>query len=119
MKTIETNALFSTLRGIARGEAAVSRVLAAKLLDEFARQTRHLALVLPGADLSPRERTVLELIGQGKTNKEIAATLALAENTVKSYTKNIFEKLHLANRVQAAVFATREGLLERPGGKTA
>jgi DNA-binding NarL/FixJ family response regulator len=118
LKKIEAKALFSTLRGIAQGEASVSRVMAAKLLDEFARQARKPAAVtLPGTILSPRERKVLELIAQGKTNKEIAAALDNAENTVKSYVKNILEKLHLENRVQAATFAVREGLIEKPTDK--
>ena len=114
MKKIEAKALFSTLRGVAQGEASVSGVMAAKILNEFARQAKQPAAALPGTILSPREKSVLELIGQGKTNKEIAADLAIAENTVKSYVKNIFEKLHLENRVQAATFAIREGLIERP-----
>ncbi len=118
LKKIEAKALFSTLRGIVQGEASVSRVMAAKILDEFSRQSNRAASV-PGTALSPREKNVLELIGQGKTNKEIASALAIAENTVKSYVKNIFEKLHLENRVQAAAFAVREGLIDKSKGKTA
>jgi DNA-binding NarL/FixJ family response regulator len=118
LKKMEAKALFSTLRGIAQGEAPVSRVMAARLLEEFARQARKKAAVsLPGTILSPREKKVLELIGQGKTNKEIAVALAIAENTVKSYVKNILEKLHLENRVQAATFAVREGLIDKPPEK--
>ena len=115
LKKIEAKALFSTLRGIVLGEASVSRVMAGKLLDEFARQARkEAAVTLPGTILSPQEKKVLELIAQGKTNKEIAVALAIAENTVKSYVKNILEKLHLENRVQAATFAVREGLIDKP-----
>ena len=119
LKKIEAKALFSTLRGVAQGEASVSRVMAAKLLDEFARQAKRPPTVtLPGINLSPREKKVLELVAHGKTNKEIAAVLAVAENTVKSYVKNILEKLHLENRVQAATFAVREGLIEKPTEKS-
>jgi len=57
---------------------------------------------------------VLALVAQGRSNKEIAATLAIAENTVKNHLKNILEKLHLENRVQAATYALREGLRSRP-----
>jgi len=60
---------------------------------------------------------VLELVTEGKSNKEIAATLGIAENTVKNHLKNILEKLHLENRVQAATFALREGLLNKPPKK--
>jgi two-component system nitrate/nitrite response regulator NarL len=119
LKKIEAKALFSTLRGIVQGEASVSRAMAAKILDEFARQARRQpAVTLPGTNLSPREKKVLELVAHGKTNKEIAAALAIAENTVKSYVKNILEKLHLENRVQAATFAVREGLIEKPTEKS-
>lgn len=118
LKKIEAKALFSTLRGIARGEASVPRTMGAKILDEFARQARQPAAVsLPGTNLSPREKKVLELIAEGKTNKEIAAALAVAENTIKSYVKNILEKLHLENRVQAATFAIRKGLIQKPTEK--
>ena len=64
----------------------------------------------PATDLTPREKEVLKLVSQGKSNKEIASALAIAESTVKGYLKNILEKLHLENRVQAATFALREGL---------
>ena len=118
LKKIDAKALFSTLKGIAQGEAPVSRKMAAKILDEFARQTkRQPPVALPGTKLSPREKEVLELVAHGKSNKELAAALGVAENTVKSYIKNILEKLHLDNRVQAATFAVREGLLEEPEGK--
>ena len=55
---------------------------------------------------------MLELVARGKSNKEIAAALAIAENTVKNHLKNILEKLHLENRVQAATYALREGLVD-------
>jgi DNA-binding CsgD family transcriptional regulator len=63
--------------------------------------------------LSPRERTVLECIGQGRTNKEIARELGIAPETVKSHIKNIFVKLAVAKRAQAICYAQRLGLVER------
>ena len=53
-------------------------------------------------DLSAREQEVLALVAQGKSNKEIGAAIAIAENTVKNHLKSILEKLHLGNRVQVA-----------------
>ena len=53
---------------------------------------------------------MLGLVAQGKSNKEIAVALDIAENTVKNHLKNILEKLHLENRVQAATFALRREL---------
>jgi DNA-binding NarL/FixJ family response regulator len=115
LKNIEPQALYGTLRGVVRGEAPVSRVMAARLLEEFARQARPPApAAAPAAELTARERDVLEHVARGRSNKEIAAALLIAENTVKNHLKNILEKLQLENRVQAATFAVREGLLERP-----
>lgn len=120
LKKIEPQELFAMLKGIVQGDAPISRAMAAKILGEFARQTRQpAATASPGANLTPREKEVLELVTQGKSNKEIAAALAIAENTVKNHLKNILEKLHLENRVQAATFALREGLVEKPPGKSA
>jgi DNA-binding NarL/FixJ family response regulator len=113
LKKIEAQELAETLRGVVRGEAPVSRTMAARLLDEFARQARGKARP-PAAELTAREREVLEQVVKGRSNKEIAVALSIAENTVKNHLKNILEKLHLENRVQAATFALREGLVEKP-----
>ena len=119
LKKIEPKALFDTLRGVMRGEASISRMMAAKLMGEIRRDAanRTGSGANPNPALSPREIGVLELVTEGKSNKEIAATLGIAENTVKNHLKNILEKLHLENRVQAATFALREGLLNKPPKK--
>jgi DNA-binding NarL/FixJ family response regulator len=116
LKKIDPQALFATLRGAVQGEAAVSGLMAARLLEEFARQAREPlpAPTTPVAALSPREKEVLELLARGRSNKEIASALGTAENTVKNQLKNILEKLHLENRVQAAMFAVRQGIAQRP-----
>jgi len=59
------------------------------------------------ADLSPREREVLQLVAQGATNKKIADSLFISENAVKTHLRNIIKKLHLPNRSQATVRATK------------
>ena len=118
LKNIEPQALFGTLRGVVRGEAPVSRSMAAQLLSEFARQARHPAPAIPASGLTARETEVLEQVAKGRSNKEIAAALAITENTVKNHLKNILEKLHLENRVQAATYALRQGLCEKPPGGT-
>jgi len=118
LKKIEPQTLFQTLRGVLEGEAPLSRVMATKLLAEFARQRRAASEPrTPTATLTEREKEVLGLLAAGKTNKEIAGALGIAENTVKNHLKNILEKLHLENRVQAATFALREGLLNKPPKK--
>jgi two-component system nitrate/nitrite response regulator NarL len=120
LKKIEPQALFGTLRGVAQGEASISRVMAGKLLEELRRQANHQA---PQAGrthgLTSREREILELVSQGKSNKEVAKAISIAENTVKNHLKNVMEKLHLENRVQAATYALREGLSGKPPKKTA
>ena len=111
LKTAKPEELFEGLRGVVRGEAPLSNGLAVKLLREFARLAHEPAVPAPlRAALSPREKEILALVGDGKTNKEIATVLALAENTVKNHIKIILEKLHLENRVQAAVFVLQEEL---------
>ncbi len=110
LKTVEPTALFEALRGIVRGEAPMSGGLAAKLLREFARQGGRPQMPPPPlTKLDPREQEILALLADGKSNKDIATALALAENTVKGHVKRILQALHVENRVQAAVFAAREG----------
>jgi DNA-binding NarL/FixJ family response regulator len=107
LKRIDPHALAGTLRGVMRGEVSLSRAMAARLVEEFA----HLARVpSPGSTLTPREREVLDQVAKGSSNKQIAAVLAITENTVKKHLKNMLEKLHLENRVQAATFALRDDL---------
>jgi len=112
LKKIEPRALAGTLRGVANGEASLSRLMAARLMEEFARQAGEAKSGTP--DLTSREREVLGAVAHGRSNKEIAAALAIAENTVKNHLKNILEKLHLENRVQAATYALQRGLIEPP-----
>ncbi len=105
LKKIEPKELFEMLRGVSSGEAPISRATATKILNEFAKQIQSIPEETAGEKLSPREQEVLELITKGLTNKEIGNKLNITENTVKNHLKNILEKLHLENRVQAATFA--------------
>jgi len=109
LKKIEPERLFDQIRAVASGEAVLAGHLAARLLEEFARQKQR-DETDPLKGLTSREHEVLQLLTRGQTNKEIAGKLGIAENTVKNHLKNILEKLHLENRVQAVAFALREGL---------
>lgn len=108
LKKIELNDFFEMLRGVSRGEAPISRATAAKILGEFAEQARRDREEPAEVKLSPKEREVLELIAKGLTNKEIGNKLRISENTVKNHLKNILDKLHVENRVQAAAFALQK-----------
>ena len=117
LKTAEPAELFEGLRGVIRGEAPLSAGLAVKLLREFARQAHEPpAPAQPQDALSPREKEILTLVADGKSNKDIATALGIAENTVKNCVKTILEKLQLENRVQAAVFALNHSARTPPTG---
>lgn len=112
LKTIDAGELVKAIEQVSRGGAVVSPLMARKLLAEFA------AMGINNNDdfdagllqLTAREKEILELIGQGLENKEIARLLYLAESTVKSHIRNIMEKLHIRNRAQAAAYAARSQL---------
>ena len=61
-------------------------------------------------DLTTKEGEVLRLVAGGSTNKEIASSLNISDNTVKYHLRNIMEKLHFKNRAQMAVYATKRGI---------
>jgi len=112
LKKIEPRNLFEMLRGVFRGEAPISRATAAKILNEFAAQAHRATEETPEEKLTPKEREVIELLTKGWTNKEIGNKLRITENTVKNHLKNILDKLHLENRVQAATFALQKKLTD-------
>ena len=103
--------LFEAVRATARGESFLQPSVAARVVAEFARlagqASRAAALVEP---LSDRELDVLRLVAQGASNKEIAGALFIAEGTVKNHLTNIFSKLDVRDRTQAALRARELGL---------
>jgi DNA-binding NarL/FixJ family response regulator len=70
---------------------------------------------LPRVALSPRELEVLQLVAQGRTNKEIGAVLGIAEDTVKVHMGNTFSKLDVLDRTQAVVVAAKRGIIRLDG----
>jgi DNA-binding NarL/FixJ family response regulator len=113
LKNLEPHELFDMLEGVRRGEAPLSGTLAAKILQEFRQPDQRVARKPEVRDeLTPREIEILEWVVEGATNKEIAQALVITENTVKIHLRNILQKLHLHNRIQAAVYAVREGLVD-------
>lgn len=113
LKNLEPERLFDLLEKVRQGEAAISGQIATKILQEFKQPERTATREAEPVDaLTPREIEVLEQVVTGATNKEIAETLHITENTVKIHLRNILEKLQVQNRIQAAVHAVREGLVD-------
>lgn len=114
LKNLEPQQLFEMLDKIRRGEAPISGAMAAKILQEFRQPALNKAKQSESEDkLTAREMEVLEEVVKGASNTEIADTLHITENTVKIHLRNILEKLHVQNRIQAAVQAVRKGLVDQ------
>jgi len=96
------------LRMLAKGDMVVSQEMVKGVKEEL------LAEQAPNSkdDISGREREVLQLVSQGATNREIAATLIVSEHTVKVHLRSILNKLNLRNRQQVAAYAVQEGLVQ-------
>jgi DNA-binding NarL/FixJ family response regulator len=115
LKSMNSTDFLQGIRGALSGEAALPPKLAAGLIEEYARLAARPAAAIEPEDtygLTDRERRVLSLIATGASNKEIASELALSLHTVKSHVRNILNKLHVANRGQAARLAAKQGLVD-------
>lgn len=112
LKDVDADALADTLRKAARGEAMLHPRVAGKLMDALRRGAE------PGNELlqtlSQREREVLTLMADGFSNQQIAERLGIGEKTVKTHVSNVLGKLNVNDRTQAAVYAWKSGLKERP-----
>ncbi len=115
VKNVRSREFLEQLRGLARGEAAISRRMAARILEEIRGQTEPFG---PGKELTAREMEVLELVAARLSNAEIAERLVISEHTVKNHMKSILSKLHLRNRHQAAAYGIARGWLPRPKGRS-
>jgi DNA-binding NarL/FixJ family response regulator len=111
LKDADASELIDAIRLVYRGEAALAGSAAARVLDMLRRVGRE----DPGADvLTPRERDILALVAQGDDNKAIALKLSLSEKTVGNRLSEIFQKLGVSNRTQAAIVAVQRGLVPPP-----
>ena len=106
LKGVSAHDLASIVRSVSSGEVYVAPSLAFGLLREMSKPRES----DPLAELSSRERQVLELVGNGLSNQEIGLRLGLAEKTIKHYMTNILTKLQVRSRVEAALLAARAGL---------
>lgn len=111
LKHAEARELLETIRAVYRGETRLEPALALKMLEEFQRSSAQPPRA--GADyihLTEREKDILQMLGQGSSNPQIADKLGISEKTVRNRLSIIFDKLHINNRTEAALFAVREGL---------
>lgn len=107
LKDSEPADLLQAIQQVDRGEPSLHPIIARKVLREMRRPSNHPPTPDP---LTDRELQVLRLVARGLTNREIAEQLVVTEATVRSHVSNTLGKLHLANRVQATLYALQEGI---------
>jgi NarL family two-component system response regulator LiaR len=117
LKDVAAPELIKAIQAAARGEPQLSPQVTKRVMSRALRPEQEQKAPAPppatstaAGELSERELEVLSLIGQGKSNKEIADELVISERTVKSHVSNILTKLDLTDRTQAAIYAVRHGL---------
>lgn len=108
MKDSTPEELLSAIREVHHGRPSLDPSIAYKLMQELQRPPKE----LPPTEepLTEREVDILRLVAQGLSNQEIADRLVISERTVRTHISHILDKLHLANRTQAALYALRQGL---------
>jgi len=107
LKDSDPEELVQAIRQVHRGEPSLHPSIARKVLRELGRPSPQPQTPEP---LTEREVEVLRSVAKGMSNQDIADALTIAEVTVRTHVSNILSKLHLANRVQATLYALREGL---------
>ena len=113
LKDAPPEQMVGAIRAAARGEGFIGPSLVGRVLEEFARVSRLRAAAKEVfAELTRREMEVLELVGKGLRNKDIAERLFLSEKTVKNHISSIFTKLQVNHRTEAALLAERHGLTD-------
>jgi DNA-binding NarL/FixJ family response regulator len=112
LKQIRGSDLVSAVRTVASGQSMLDAATTARLMRSLRAEPAEIPALSPElASLSPRERDILALIGDGLTNREIGKRLYLSEKTIKNHISRLLAKLGVQRRVQAAVLASQ---LEQP-----
>ena len=115
LKTVDAGDLIAAIEAVHRGDYLIDPVIAARVLSEL-----HLGMLQPPhvEPLTEGEMAVLRLVAQGVVNQDIAQTLNYSVYTVSNRLRTIYQKLHLTNRTQAALYALRQGwaILDEPPG---
>jgi two-component system, NarL family, response regulator LiaR len=115
LKDADANDLIDAITRVAEGETLLNAEIANSILDEFKKVKdvpQHPEHKL--SDLTEREAAILRYLAQGASNQEIAEKLNVSEKTVRNRLSEIFSKLRLNNRTQAALYALREGIASLP-----
>jgi len=113
LKGADGDETLRAIRAVANGEAIFSPAIAARMAEVFAKPLQdEREPQMPFPELTPREHEILELIAQGKSNAEIAEQFTLSLKTVRNHVSNIFNKLQVADRLQAALRAREVGMGE-------
>jgi DNA-binding NarL/FixJ family response regulator len=110
LKDASFDEFIATIRSVATGKKVLPPRMTESLFSQIAKEVdgQEPARVLEAVRMTPREREVIDLIGEGLSNKEIAQRLNIATHTVKSHVRNVMEKLALHTRLQIAAYSHRE-----------
>lgn len=111
LKDSSAEYLLDAIRTVSRGESVLHPTIARKLMQEIRQPPRLPPTTEP---LTPREVEVLGCLTQGMANQQIARQLSISVRTVSAHVRNILDKLHLANRTQAALYALDQGIVSKP-----
>ena len=114
LKDVPGETIAAGIRAVYTGQSLISPSMASKLLTEFAQiSRREEEAPNPHAPkLTQREVEVLKLVARGKANRDIGSELFISENTVKNHVRNILEKLQLHTRMEAAMYAVRQNIVD-------
>lgn len=112
LKTVSTEELVKGIVTVADGKAMLHPSVTRQMIEEFALLAKGGRGGKPAHELSKREQEVLQLLAYGKSNKEIAKSLNIGTQTVKTHVSHIFTKLGAADRTGAVALALRKGLVE-------
>lgn len=110
LKDAEPSVLINAIRNVSEGQSFIQPNMTRELVREFNRVTLNDKEKPDDGNLTTREIEVLELIAEGMINKEIAKQLYISEKTVKNHVSNIFKKLNVSDRTQAAIYAFKHNL---------
>ena len=108
--------LIRAVRAVSEGKSFFSPVISKMLLEDYVRQVREKEVEDSYDLLTSREREILQLLAEGKTNKEVASVLGLSPHTVETHRGNILEKLNLHSAAELILYAVRKGVIQQPAG---